>query len=161
MGSVDRLLYRQLLRQGRAHDRIPAFKALLANQRTRVYCREESRWTELEHSSELAAEELRSHATQLFGSGTNCVRLLPLRVLLSTVLRAVRLSGWAMTHATVLRTSCRRVCGMPLAALLLSSCAMASAMISSLVARLGPPSLPVAQAVKVGSRSGVMWHSLP
>jgi len=74
MGSVDRLLYRQLLRQGRAHDRIPAFKALLANQRTRVYSREESRWTELEHCSELAAEELRSHAKHLFGCGTNCVR---------------------------------------------------------------------------------------
>jgi|EP01046_Picozoa_sp_COSAG06_P000485 hypothetical protein len=72
---MDRLLYRQLLRQGLTHDRIPAFKALLANQRTRVYDREAKCWAELEHRSELAAEELQHHAARLFGRGANCVRL--------------------------------------------------------------------------------------
>lgn len=70
--GVDQLLYRQLLRQGRRHDRTPALKALLANQRTRVYDRHANRWMELEPSSELVAEELQQHAARLFGSGRNC-----------------------------------------------------------------------------------------
>ena len=70
--GVDRLLYRQLLRQGRRHDRTPALKALLANARTRVYHRNDNRWLELEPSSELVAEQLQHHATRLFGSGSNC-----------------------------------------------------------------------------------------
>jgi hypothetical protein len=136
MGSVDRLLYRQLLRQGRAHDRIPAFKALLANQRTRVYSREESRWTELEHCSELAAEELRSHAKQLFGGGTNCVRQsLPAPLSISPVDRPQQILSWtAIGHARMSLVSCRRACGTPLPALLLKSYATAFATIISLAA---------------------------
>ena len=82
---MDRALYRMLMRQARRHDATPALKALLVHQRTRVYDRELSQWTELEEISEVAEEELHGHAHRLFGGGSESVWYAPQRSLVQLV----------------------------------------------------------------------------